>query len=123
MRIGVLVLDQRDGLQATGHTSRHAVDDDPLRRDRDGLQPRSAMPADGQAADLLGQAGAQRGLAGDVISRGSLGAATTDDDVFDLRGLEPAARQGVADRMTGQRRAIGVVERATIRLADRRACR
>ena len=51
-----------------------------------------------------------RGTARGALSS-TLGEITTDDDVFDLRGLDPSALYRATKHMCGERDAVSTVER------------
>ena len=114
----VLGLHQADRLDAAGDHDGDPVHDDPLGRDGDRLHPRRAEPVDGRAPRRDGEAGAQRGLAADVLAGRAFGHGAPHDHVLDLGGIQPRALDGVADHMAGEGRAVGVVEGAAVGLAD-----
>ena len=121
VRVLVLVLHEADRLDPARDHHRHAVDDHPLRRERDRLQAGRAEAVDGRAARRHRQPGPDRRLARDVVAGRAFRQRAADEHVLDLAGLDAGALDGVLDHVAGKRRAVGVVEGAAIGLADRRA--
>ena len=55
------------------------------------------------------------------MAGGAFGQADAEDDVLDFGGIDAGALDGVLHGVTGHRRAVGLIERAAKRPADRRA--
>ncbi len=72
-------------------------------------------------ATVTGQAGAEQRLARDVAAGRALLQGRAHHHVLDLLRIDLGARDGLADGVAEQGRALGGVERAAIGLADRRA--
>ncbi len=69
-------------------------------------------------ATVTGKPGADRALARDVHHHGALLHRAAHHHVLDLAGRDAGALHRLGHHMAGQRRAVGVVERAAIGLAD-----
>ncbi len=119
--VHLVVLHERDRLEPAADGDAHAVGDDLLGGDRDRHQTRGALPVDRHAGDAGRKAGAQRALAGDVAAGRALLQRRAHHDVVDLGAVDMGAVQRLGDGMSAERLGMGVVERAAIGLADRRA--
>ena len=71
-----------------------------LGRDTDRLQSRAAEAIDGCAGGSDGQTSFEGGQSCDVVTGGSLGQSTADDDVLDLAWLDRGAFDRMSDGMT-----------------------
>jgi hypothetical protein len=121
-QIHLVVLHQRDRLDAATYGDQHPVLRDLLGCRRDGHQAGGALAVDRHAGHRDRQAGAQQALAGDVAARGTLLQGAADDDVVHFRGIDRRALYSLGDRMADEFLALGVVEGTTIGFADRCAC-
>src|SRR6266849_336698 len=110
--VHVLVLHQADRLDAAANGDLDAVEHHRARGDRDRLQSGGALAVDGGAGDCNWEAGADRALAGDVHHHGALLHGAAHHHVLDLAGRDAGALHGFGHHVSGQGRAIGVVERA-----------
>ena len=70
---------------------------------------------------LMGQAGADRDLAGDVPAGRAFGLGAADDHVLDFARLDLRALERGVHHVAAHLRAVGQVERAAPALAERRA--
>jgi hypothetical protein len=120
--VGRLVaLHHRDRLDAAADDGVDALVHDHVDCLDDRLQPRVAVPVDGQAGRRHRQPGAQRGDARHVVPRGAVGLAAAEDDLADLRRSERGhLRQHRADAVGRQIVGAGQVERPAMRLRERR---
>src|SRR5207247_9962316 len=75
-------------------------------------QPRAAVAIDRHARHRVSEAGLERGIARDVVAGGTLREAATDDDIFDLGGIDADAFHRMTQHVRGHRDAVGLVERA-----------
>src|SRR5579859_7275331 len=116
--VDVAVLNQADRLDAGADGDRGAVVDDVLGGGGDTHQAGAALAVDGHAGDGVGKARPQRRLAGDVVARRALLQGAAHGDVIDLARVDAGLLDRRGDGVTAQRRAIGVVERAAVGLAD-----
>ena len=119
--VHLVVLDERNGFEPAADGDAHAVVDDLLRGRGDRHEARGALPVDRHAGDAGRKAGAQQRLAGDIAALRSLLQRGAHHHVVDLAGVDGRALERVRDRMPAERLGLGVVERAAIGLADRRA--
>ena len=117
--IGMLVLDQGDRFEASGDEDVGFPNHDPLRRDGDGLKAGGAHAADCQPGDVDRQAGAHRGLPGDVGARRTLGAPAAHDDVRDLRAIQRGTADRLRNHMAAERGSMRFVEGPLVGAADR----
>jgi hypothetical protein len=120
-RVASAFLRQADAFQSAGDDAVGFARDDALRRHRNGLQARRAEAVHRHARHGHGHAGADRREPRDVAAGGFLGRRTAEHHVLDLARLDSGALDRVPDHMAAQGRAMGHVERAAERLADRRA--
>ena len=72
-------------------------------------------------ATLVGRPARSADWRADVAALRALLKRRAHHHVVDLAGLDPGALQRVGDRVSAERLGVGVVERAAIGLADRRA--
>jgi hypothetical protein len=119
--IHLVVLHERDRLDAAADGDLHAVVDDLLRSGRDRHQSGGALPVDRHARHRHRKPGAQQALARDVAAGRALLHGAADHDVLDLSGADARALHGLRERVADQLLALSVVECAAIGLADRRA--
>ena len=117
----LFVLDERDALPAAADGDLHAIVDDHIGRRRDGEHAGGALTVQRHARDRHRQARGHRRLAAKVAPRRALRQGVAHDAILNLRPVDPGAGDGVFDRVPGQRLTGGVVERAAIGLANRRA--
>jgi hypothetical protein len=113
-------LHHRDRFDAACDHHVGAVDDDVRRRHRDRLQPGGALPIDRDPGDRRRQPRTQRCGPSDRRLH-ALRQRGPEHDVLDQIGLEPGALDGGADRVRGERRGRGRIERTAIGAPDRRA--
>jgi hypothetical protein len=119
--VALVVLDQRDRLEAAAHRDRHAVMHDLFRRGGDRHQPGGALAIDRHPGDRDRQSGADRRLTGHIVAGRSLLERSAEHDVLDLGRIDPGAAHCFGDDVAGERLPLRVVERAAIGAADRGA--
>ena len=119
--VALVVLHQRDRLDAAADGDGHAVMHDLFRRGRDRHQPRGALPVDRHPGDRDRQPGADRRLAGDVVAGRALLQCGAEHHILDFGRVDPGAPHRLGDDVAGQGLRLGVVESAAIGLADRGA--
>ena len=119
--VHLVVLHQADRLQTATDGDRRAVVDDVLGGRGDAHQARGALAVERHARDGVRQAGAQGGLAGDVVAGRTLLQGRAHDHVVDFARIDASAFDRGADHVAAELGARGVVERAAIGLADRGA--
>ena len=85
------------------------------------MRPEAHCRSTDMPATLVGKASAQQRLARDIAALRSLLEGRAHHHIVDLPRLDGSALERVRDRMPTQRLSLGVVERAAIGLADRRA--
>jgi hypothetical protein len=119
---GVAVrVDQGNRLDAPRHLHIAFAAPYPLGGEGDGLQAGRAFAVQRHAGHANRQAGAQSRLPGDVRAHRALAAGRAQQHVLHLGRIEPRPLQGGADHVGGHAGAVDVVQRAPVRLADRRA--
>ena len=124
-RIGVaelvrmLVLNEADLLQATGHDRTHIVVDDLLGGGRDRHQAAGALTVDAHAGNAGRQTACETRLAADIVAGRALLQRRAHDAVVDLSGVDAGPLDGSADRIAGHGRRFEVVESTAIGFADR----
>src|SRR5207245_6238258 len=74
--------------------------------------PRAAVAIDRHSRHRVSEPGLERGVARDVVTGGTLREAATDDDIFDLGGIDAGALHRTTQHVRRHRDAVGPVERA-----------
>src|SRR5437899_1221999 len=82
---------------------------DPIRDDGCRAQPRAAVAIDGHSRHPDSKPGLECGVARDVVAGGALRQAATDDDIFDLAGLDAGALDRLTEHVRRQGDAVGLV--------------
>src|SRR4030095_15999037 len=116
--VAVLGLREAHWLRAASGHDGHAVHDDALGRHGDGLHAGGAEPVPRPPGRGHREAGAQRGLARDVLTGGALGERAAQDHVLHLAGRDARALHGAGDHVAGEGGAVGIVEGAPVGTAD-----
>ena len=98
-----LVLDAGDRFQPAGRVDLAFARQDPLRRERDGLQPRGAEPVDGNARGVDRAAGAQPHLPRDVRAGRAFQERGADDDILDLARIDARPLDGMPQHVARDR--------------------
>ncbi len=120
--VHLVVLHERNQLEAAADGDAHAVVDNLFCGDGDRHQTGGALPVDRHAGDAGGKPGAQERLPGDVEPLRPLLKRRAHDDVVDFAALDRRALERAQDDMAAERLSLRVVKRAAIGLADRRTC-
>src|SRR5271168_3835707 len=117
--VHMVVLHQRDRLEASADSDVHAVRDDLLGGDRDRHQAGRALAIDRHSRYAGRQPGAQRALPRDVEAGRTLLQGGAHDHVVDLAPGYAGAAERDLDRVAAERLRRRIVEGAAIGLADR----
>ncbi|MCY1431303.1 hypothetical protein D9M71_472680 [compost metagenome] len=114
----MLVLHQRDGLQAAGDGDIQLVADDALGGNGDAHQARRALPLHRHAGDAGRQPAGDGAQAAEVVRLGTLLGSGADDHILHLARLDTGAAHRFGHHMAAHDGRLGVVEGATEGLAD-----
>jgi len=115
------VVNEADGLQATGDHHGHPVHENALGGDGDRREAGRAEPVDRHGRARDGQARPKRGVASDIVPLGALRERAADDHVLDLGEIHASAHDRMPDRMASERRAVRAVQTPANRLTDARS--
>ena len=109
-----------DDLDAAADADIDLADHDALRDHGDGLQAGRTETVDGCSTDADRHAGAHGADPRHIHAGLALRKSAADEYVFDLAGVDARPRHRMFDSVAHQVHAVGIVERAAVRLTNRR---
>ena len=118
----MLVLHQRDGIDAAADNDIHAVMEHLLGRSRDSHHARGALPIDCHARYGDRKASAKCRGAADVAALTALSQRGAHDAILHAIRLDTCARDRGADGVPGQGRRSQIIEASAVSLTNRGAC-
>src|SRR6267142_1080339 len=119
--VHLVVLYQTDGFASAANRNLDAIEDHRACGQSNGLKARCALTVDGCTRRRYRQSRPQQCLPCDVGPGGALLHRAAHNHVLNLGAFDLGTRQCCGNSMTQHGRAFGVVERAFVGLADRRA--
>ena len=118
----MLVLHQRDGIDAAANNDIHAVMEHLLGRSRDSHHARGALTIDCHARYGDRKASAKCRGAADVAALTALSQRGSHDAILNAISFNACALDGSADSVPGQGRRSQIIEASAVSLTNRGAC-